>query len=181
MNNAPTCMITPSNEKQTEAIMTDRIKQCFWNIFSSELSKDYNLEALRKIFLLNLMFILGSFFLILLGTIEFFLQDFLLSLVNLSFFLLLVGLFFYLRKTKNYHSVSLTGTATVGFFFLFLIAYGGIGNTAFMWAFTYPLISIFLLGTRKGSIFSLILLIMTCVVFAFGEKVDFFFNLSYLP
>jgi PAS domain S-box-containing protein len=154
--------------------MTDKIKQCFWNLFSSGLPVDHDLEALRKIFLLKLMFLLGSFFLVLLGTIEFYLQDLLLSTANLSFFLLLLGFFFYLRKTKNYHSVSLIGTAIAGFFFLFLIAYGGIGNTAYMWAFTYPLISIFLLGTKKGSTFSLILLTMACIVFAFGENIVFF-------
>ena len=163
-----------SKEKHTKIKMIDKTKRLLWNIFSSGLPTDYDLEALRKILLLNLMFFLGSFFLILLGAIEFFLQDFLLSIVDLSFFLLLLGFFFYMRKTRNHQSISLIGTAIAGFFFFFLIAYGGIGHTAYMWAFTYPLISIFLLGTRKGSIFSLILLTMACIVFAFGENVEFF-------
>ncbi len=167
-------MIQHSDKTHTKIIIPDKVKQCFWNIFSSGLPSGYDIEALRKIFLLNLMFFLGSFFLILLGTIEFFLRDFILGIVNLSFFLLLMWFFFYLRKTKNHNFVSLTGTTIAGFFFFFLIAYGGIGNTAYVWTFTYPLVSIFLLGTRRGTVFSLLLLIMACTVFVFGGKFKFF-------
>ncbi len=166
--------------KETQAIKkTDRIKRSLWNIFSSGLPAAYDLEVLRKIFLLNLMFLLGSFFLILLGTIEFILQDFILSTVNLLFFLLLLGFFFYLRKTRNHNFVSLTGTTIAGFFYFFLIAYGGKGNTAYVWTFTYPLISIFLLGARRGTFFSLIFLAMACIVFVFGSKVEFFVTYNF--
>jgi len=187
MNFDPVNMSEPLDENHTKSIMTDKIKQRFWNIFSSGLPVDYDLEALRKIFLLNLIFFLGSFFLILLGTIELILQDYLLGIVNLSFFLLLVWFFFYLRKTKNYNSISLVGSAITGLFYFFLIAYGGIGNTAYMWSFTYPLITIFLLGARKGTFFSLILLVMVCIVFVSGEKFefiatyDFYLKLRFIP
>jgi len=166
--------VNPAEDVHSKTLVPDKVKHFFWNLFSSGLPADYDLEALRKIFLLNLMFLLGSFFLILLGTIEFILQDYLLSIVNLSFFLILLWFFFYLRKTKNYISIILVGTTIIGIFYFFLIAYGGVGNTAYMWSFTYPLITIFLLGAKRGAVFSLILLAMVCMEFVFGKQVDFF-------
>ncbi|MDO9333231.1 MAG: hypothetical protein Q7T57_01745, partial [Dehalococcoidales bacterium] len=140
--------------KKNKIKKSDKIKRWLWDIISSGLPADYDLEALRKIFLLNLIIFLGSFFLILLGTVEFILQDYRLAIVNWAFLLFLAWLFIYLRKTKNYIFISLFGTTIAGFFYFFLIAYGGIGHTAYMWLFTYPLIAIFLLGGRKGTIFS---------------------------
>ncbi|PIP38801.1 MAG: hypothetical protein COX19_10705 [Desulfobacterales bacterium CG23_combo_of_CG06-09_8_20_14_all_51_8] len=169
----PDDSIDPSNENQIIK-KTHKIKRWLWNMISSGLPADYDLEALRKIFLLNLMIFLGSFFLILLGAIEFILHDHLLALVNWSFLLFVMWLFIYLRKTKNYIFISLIGTTIAGVFYFFLIAYGGIGNTAYMWLFTYPLIAIFLLGARKGTVFSLILLVSACVVFTLGTRIAFF-------
>ena len=174
MNVDPASVTNTPKETHPEIIMKDKVKHSLWNIFSSGLPTDYDLEVLRKIFLLNLIIILGIFFLTLLGTIEFILQDFLLGIIDLSFLLLLLGFFFYLRKTRKHHFVSLIGTAITGSFFFFFIAYGGMGNTAYVWSFTYPLISIFLLGARRGTVFSLIFLTMACIVFAFGENVEFF-------
>jgi len=156
----------------------NRVNPWLWDIFSSGLPADYDLETLRKVFLLNLMMMLGGFFLITLGVVEFILRDYLLGIVDLSFFLLLPCFFFYLRKTKNYKTVGLIGTAIVGFFYTFFIAYGGKGNTAYLWSFTYPLISVFLLGARRGVIFSLLLLIGACGIFALGSTVDFLVSYS---
>jgi PAS domain S-box-containing protein len=149
------------------------IKQWLWNIISSGLPVDHDLEPLRKVVLINSIIFIGSFVLILLGTIEFIVQDYFLSAVNLTVFLFLSLLFFYLRTTRNYELVSVTGVAVAGFFYLFLIAYGGMGNSAYVWLFTYPLITIFLLGARKGTVFSLILLALACTVFALETTIKF--------
>ena len=125
-------MDAPPTEKH-KAKKSDKIMRWSWDITSSGLPADYDLEVLRKIFLINLMIFLGSSFLILLGTVEFILQDYLLAIVNWTFLLFLAWLFIYLRKTKNYTLVSLIGITIAGLFYFFLIAYGGIGNTAYMW------------------------------------------------
>jgi PAS domain S-box-containing protein len=161
-------MIHTSHEKHT------RIKRWLWNVFSSGVVQEYDLEALRKLFLLNLMIILGSFFLTGLGILELFIHDYILAAVNFSFFILLLCFFIYLRKTRDFSFIGTLGTAITGVFFSFLIAYGGFGNTTYMWSFTYPLISIFLLGARKGTIFSLIFLMAACVIFILGSMTDLF-------
>jgi len=153
-------------------------KRFFWNIIASGLSTDHDIEVLRKIVLLNLLIILGSFFLSLLGTIAFFEADYLLGLIDLTIALFIIGLAIYLRRKKNHYLVSLVGTITIGIFYSFLIAYGGGSNTTYVWLFTYPLISLFLLGSKLGSVMSFLLLGMAAVVFTLSANFAFLASYS---
>ena len=58
---------------------TYKIKQWLWDIFSTGLPKNYDLEVLRKIFLLNIIIVLGSIFLAFLGTLAFIQNNYILS------------------------------------------------------------------------------------------------------
>ena len=158
--------------------MIDKIKRFFWNIVSSNLPTDHDLEVLRKIFLLNMLAILGIFFLALLGTITIIEMDYFLGAVDFTILAFLIVLFLYLRKTKKHEIVGVIGIITIGIFYFYLLAYGGFSNTAYVWSFTYPLISLFLLGTKLGSLLSVFLLGMICIVFMFGTKVAFFTTYS---
>jgi signal transduction histidine kinase/ActR/RegA family two-component response regulator len=149
------------------------LKQWFWNIISCGLPVDEDLETLRKVILLNLMFIIGGFFLTLLCTVAFFQGAYFLSAVDLTVLFLLFGLFFYLKKTINHKLVGAVGAVATGLFYFWLIAYGGVSQTAYIWAFTYPLIAVYLLGKKLGSIFSISLLAMAGMVFALGSRIDF--------
>lgn len=163
----------------------DTIKQGLWNFFSSGLPADYDLETLRIIFLINCMMFIGGIFLILLGATEFILKDYCLGSMNFAFFLFLAGLYIYLRKTKNYPLVGWVGITIGGIFFFSLIAYGGIGKTTYLWALTYPLIAVFLLGPKRGSVFSLSLLFAICVIFFFEPRFfasyDRFLKMRFIP
>ncbi|MBW2365081.1 MAG: hypothetical protein JRF25_08440, partial [Deltaproteobacteria bacterium] len=109
--------------------MINKLKPWLWKIISSGLPPGYDLEVLRKIFLLNLLFIFGSFSLIGLSIIAFIQKDSLLGIVDLSIFLFLACLFFYLRKTKRVILVSKIGTVAIGIFYFFLVTHGGINKT----------------------------------------------------
>ena len=152
----------------------DNIKQWFWNVISCGLPADEDLETLRKVILLNLMFICGGFFLALLCVVAFFQGAYFLSAVDLMVLSLLLGLFFYLKKSINHKLVGTTGVIAIGLFYFWLIAYGGVNQTAYIWSLTYPLIAVYLLGNKLGSVFSLALLAMANVVFALGPKIDVF-------
>jgi signal transduction histidine kinase/CheY-like chemotaxis protein len=151
-----------------------KIKQWFWNIFSCGLPVDEDLETLRKVILLNLMFITGGFFLTLLCTVAFLQRAYFLSAVDLTVLFFLFGLFFNLKKTINHKLVGTIGAVATGLFYFWLIAYGGVSQTAYIWSFTYPLIAVYLLGKRLGSIFSILLLAMAVIVFALGSRINFF-------
>ena len=155
------------------------IKQWFWNIISCGLPADEDLEILRKVILLNLIIILGGFFLGLLCTVAFLQGAFLLGLIDLMVLALLVALFIYLKKSINHKLVGTVGTIVTGLFYFFLIAYGGVSKTAYVWSFTYPLIAVYLLGKKQGSIFSALLLILAVVVFTLGSQIDHITSYSF--
>lgn len=148
--------------------MVEKIKNLFWLLFSSGLEKDHDLEILRKVFLSNLIIFLGVIFLAILGTIAYVQNHLVLAISDFLVIVFLVWLFFYLRKKKNYNMAAFLGTSVIGLFFLFLVANGGVNNSAHVWAFTYPLISLFLLGSVRGSLLSLTLLFIISLIFIFG-------------
>jgi hypothetical protein len=96
-----------------------KMNQWLWDMFSAGLPMDYDLEALRKIFLINLIAFVGGLVLFAFSILEFIIQDYYLFFMDMLFFFVLAGLFIYLRKTKNYHVVSLIGTTLTGFFYIF--------------------------------------------------------------
>ncbi len=153
--------------------MLNKIKSWVWNIISSSLPFEYDLEVLRKILLINILTSLGCCFILLLSIIACFQQDYILALSNFIIFFILFSLFLYLRKTKNYDIASIAGTIITGIFFSFLFAYGGVNKTAYIWSFTYPLISLYLLGTRLGTFMSTLLFGMIILIFTFGSQFSF--------
>jgi hypothetical protein len=151
-----------------------KLKQLFLNIITSNLPPETDLEVLRKFYLLNLIGILGTIILTLLGLIAFGQRDYMLCAADFLVFLFVLYLFFYLRRTKNDSIVGRIGTVAVGLFYLFHVAQGGANNTTYVWVFTYPLISLFLLGSGLGSLASFLLLGLMCIVFAIGDRVACF-------
>jgi hypothetical protein len=153
--------------------MSSTVREWLWNIASGGLPPDHDLEVIRKTLLLNLIVILGSFFLVIFTATAFIQQYYVLGAVDFSVFLFLLASFLFLRRTKEYNLVSTLGVVAIGCFYSFLIAHGGVGGTAFVWAFTYPLVSLFLVGAAWGSVFSLLLLGMAGTVFALGSDIAF--------
>jgi len=153
--------------------MIDKIKRLFIDFISSGLSFSDDLEKLRNIYLLNIILSLGSVFLVILGVVAFNQGNVFLGSIEFVLAVFLLYLFIFLRITKKHEVVSLAGSVIVGFFYCFLLATGGMNNTAYVWAFTYPLISLFLQGPRKGSIMSLALFVFAIFVFSMGSTLDF--------
>jgi hypothetical protein len=156
----------------------DVMPQWLWDVSSAGLPRNYDLEVLRKTFLLNLVMFLGIIFLTLLGTLAFIQSNCLLGAADFLFCSLLIALFIFLRKRRKHLLVSIIAIVMGGVFFFFLIASGGVENTAFVWVFTYPLISLFLLGARWGTVASLLLLCLAIMVFVLGDYVNFFSTYS---
>ena len=84
----------------------------------------------------------------------------------------------YLRLTGNYTFVSYFGILMVMGLFLYLLVSGGVNNSAFVWYYTFPLLALFLLGTIKGMIASLLLLIAAVVFFVIEPKSPHFATYS---
>lgn len=153
-----------------------RAKQFLWNMLASGKPVDYDLDQLRKYCLFNSAIFLGVIFLPLLGGLAYIQKDPLLCAVDLSVTLLLILIFFYLRKARNIDVVGIFGTIMIGVFYLFLVGYGGVEQSAHVWAFTYPLIALFLLGKRVGIYLALLFLLCCSTAFFLSTHYDLLTN-----
>ncbi len=117
-------------------------------------------ETKRKIILINIFLFLGFFILLIMGTVALFQHDRPLGLMDYGMALFFCGLFIYLRRTGKEPLVAKVGVSIILVFFSFLFFTGGVNTTAFMWLYTFPLFSLYLLGFKKGAL-------ATGILFAF--------------
>lgn len=110
----------------------------------------------RRRGLLNVISLVGIFFLFLLGSLA--LWQGVQSLAAVDFMAAaLLGGFVYLLRNKKYLSICIYCNVGLMFIlFLYLLATGGVAGNAFVWCYTFPLISFFMLGARKGLLVSTI-------------------------
>ena len=159
--------------------MMKNLKNIAWNIITSNLSKPYEIEPLRKIVLINIITLAGFSILLILATIALLQNAIPLFLIDAIFSAILIALFINLRITKKIERIALIGTILTGMFFFILLAFGGVNNTAYVWTFIYPLISLFLLGSKKGALTSFTLFGIINIVFLFGNTIPFFTTYDY--
>jgi signal transduction histidine kinase/CheY-like chemotaxis protein len=116
----------------------------------SGIREGQNSETLRKIVMLNIFLFLGAILLLLMGVIALLQKALLLGIADFVIASLLFVLLFYLRRTGNEPIASRFGVVILFLFFSYLFFLGGVNTTAFMWLYTFPLFSLYLLGLRQG-------------------------------
>ena len=109
-------------------------------------------EIRRKIVLINIFLLLGFIILLIMGTVALLQNDLPLGLMDFAMAVIFSGLFFYLRKTGREPVVARVGVGIILVFFCVLFFTGGVNTTAFMWLYTFPLFSLYLLGFKKGAL-----------------------------
>lgn len=117
--------------------------------------------VMYKFMMLNLILIVGTPFLLVFGILDIYrgLQP--LGYIITASGFLCAATFTFLRKTKNFIFGSYFLVFVLFWTFLYLLATGGSGNSGILWYYSFPLISLFLLGARKGS-----LIVFTSLLFA---------------
>lgn len=121
-------------------------------------------ETLRKIIMLNIFLSLGAVLLLIMGCIALLQNALLLGFADFFTAALLFLLLFYLNRTGNEPIASRIGVIILFIFFCYVFFIGGINTTAFMWLYSFPLFSLYLLGLRQGSRITA-LLFFYCIVF----------------
>ncbi|MDK9708930.1 MAG: ATP-binding protein [Desulforhopalus sp.] len=134
--------------------------------------EEYDSETLRKVILLYVFLGVGCLFLIIMGIIAFVQRAVLLGLADFVTAALGITLLLYLNKTGDEPTCSKVGVLGLGLFFGVLFFIGGVHATAFMWLYTFPLISLYLLGLRQGISLALLLLVYCAGFLAFDLSSD---------
>ncbi len=140
-------------------------KQLINNIIMSGMYGKYDIEIIRRIKLLNIIVFTGIIVMIPLGIVAFIQGNSLLGIFDLSIAIILFFNSLFIIISKKYNFASYLGISFVGIFFFYLVSTGGPNNTGHFWFYTFPLFSVFLLGSKKGAIATLLLLIPTILLF----------------
>jgi len=128
------------------------------------------LAFIAKVRMLNHVCIIGIINLIVLGLVAYFQNNHVLALLDFFVATSLAVIIYYLRKSHKYELLSTIGVFIVGSLFYFLFVTGGVNNTAFLWYYTFPLFSFFLLDSKRGTIATAVLLLLAILFYAFQDN-----------
>ena len=117
----------------------------------SRIPDKHDNELIRKVILLNGITTVGIIFLIILGVIAFLQESYTLGLLDFLSALLLLAILVFMYCTLNFIASCYIGVTFMYIFYLYLFISGGVHSTAFMWLYTFPLFSLFLLGAKAGT------------------------------
>ena len=144
------------------------------NMITSGMDEKHDIETMRKVMLLNSLSITGVIFMIPLGIVAFVQGNSPLGFIDHFASLIMILNILYLRRSRNYQIACYVGIVITGVLYLYLLATGGVNNTAHVWYYTFPLVSSFLLGSKRGAIATIFLLMLAIIFFAVN------FDLPYL-
>jgi PAS domain S-box-containing protein len=133
---------------------------------TSGMHDDYDVEITRKVIMINVIAVIGVINLIPLGILAFTQGNYPLGYFDFVVAAVLVVTLLYLRTSRRYDHASYLGIAFVAALFVYLFITGGQNNTGHVWYYTFPLFSAFLLGSRRGAMASVILLLPVIWLFA---------------
>jgi signal transduction histidine kinase/CheY-like chemotaxis protein len=135
------------------------------NIVTGGISGGFESEQLRKTIIINLFSIVGITFMVFYGVKTIIQFDVFYSIIVFSCAFMTSIAFFYLRITKNFKVTGYFLVIMLTALLHFFLINGGEENTAFLWFYVYPVISLFILGLKRGVSFIVFLLISTLVLF----------------
>ncbi len=115
-------------------------------------------EMARKMVLVNTITLSAIIVLVIVGTISFFRGNTILGLLDLSAAALLSVCIFVLRKSGKHRFPIYVGMGIMTVLYAFLFFSGGAGGTGFLWYYTYPLFTLYVMGKRGGVVANVILL-----------------------
>jgi len=131
---------------------------------------NYTLDFIAKVRMLNFVCLIGIVNLAVLGTAAIIQDNLTLGIFDYSTGFFLAFIILYLRKTHRYALLSTTGVIIAGVLYVFLFISGGVSNTAHLWYYTFPLFAFFLLDSKKGTIATSILLIISIMFYLFQDS-----------
>lgn len=134
-------------------------------ILKGGLSGRFEEEHIHKTVIFNLFCFIGTFYLVYFGLKSFLAHSFIHAFVVMSFLFLILILQLYFWLSKKYLVAGFAIVLMMFLFELYLIVSGGSDKTTFLWMYVFPLLSLFTLGLRMGSVFIALLLTITMILF----------------
>ena len=141
------------------------------NSFSSRFS--FTEEIQRKLIMYYVMNMTGLLVLLILGTVSFLEGDAWLGLIDGFFSLILLALLHFIGKVENKGGIIEITLILLFLFFFYLFISGSARGHTFVWYYSFPIFSMFLLGVKKGLFYSLSLILLSVLPLAAGLPFSF--------
>ena len=171
------CEFCFHNNNQSEAFRNiwryDKriLKHLIQNIITSSMDKSHDIEVKRKTILIYIISIIGIINLIPLAIIALIQGNRTLGIFDLLVALVLLTILFLLRRYGYHIFYSYLGVTFAGALYFYLFASGGVSGTGHLWYYTFPLFTLFLLGSKRGAIATSILFAIACLIFAVEDYI----------
>jgi PAS domain S-box-containing protein len=147
----------------------------------------HDIELSRRVYLLTFVSVAGICTLVPLGLFTFHQGKQALGVLDLLLALFLTLNLLHARIWKKFEWNIGTGITFTAALFVFAFVTGGKNQSAFVWYYTFPLISSFLLGTRKGMVLNVAMLVPAILLFLAPPgshglaHYDFDFKVRFVP
>ncbi len=157
----------------------DKSRNLLRNYFTSGLTDTHNVELIRKVNMLNAIGTISISALVPLGTDALRLGNMAVGLADMSVASILFAGILYLRKGKNFKLIINLSIFAAGSLFLLLMVLKWEGGAGYLWYFVFPLITSFLMGSRKGFIAAMVLISITILLYIFSGELHLSFEKSW--
>ncbi len=156
-----------------------KIQSMATTVSIGSLGEGLDIEYRRKVVLLNFVCMIGFAILVPMAILAYWQGNSNLALFDLVMAVILLTNIIFLRRTGYYKIFIYISVGSAMIFYLYLFVSGGVNNTAFVWFYTFPLFSLFLLGLRDGTIATLFMLLCALVFFLIDPNTPKFAHYSF--
>jgi len=129
-----------------------------YRLLTLGISAEEQLDLFRRALMMNLMVVVGSIALVVMGALAFAQRNWFLGSADYVTLSAILAVAAWSRDTRNIDKGASVLLVFIAVFFFVLFYSGGVQGTAFLWVYVFPLISVFTRGPRFGSALSIGLL-----------------------
>ena len=127
-------------------------------------------HVVNKVIITNIFSLLGIVFFIFFGALGVFHHNYLhASVIGITALLITINLIV-LHKTKNTKTSDTFILSIISILYLYLLVTGGDNETGYLWALSYPVICIFVSGIKRGTLFSILFLVILTIILLVPEN-----------
>lgn len=149
--------------------VVNRFRHVMKRIVMGGVREDHDVDIVRKIKMINVVSLVGIMNLIPLGYSAFTKGNPWLGFFDFVVALVLSANQVHLRTTGKHKWSIYSGVGCTGGLFFYLFYTGGVDHSGHLWFYTFPLFSFFMLGSKKGTIATLLLLCFSLLVLSLND------------
>ena len=156
-----------------------RFPQYLTNIPDSSLNPPADVERSRRVYILFSFSIIGIIVFFLLGIIALIKKIYGLGMLDFTLAFALAVNLLHARRYKDYNTNIYFGITLSGIFFVYIFLTGGINTTGFVCYYIFPMIASFLLGSKKGTIATVLISLPVVILFLMKTPPSILANYSF--